>query len=562
MPTNTTRVMPAATAVRRAAPVKSPTSTKQTSGREGRIVMAPVSVRPPVHSTTVVSPCAAATCTACTTLARQEAVENGRTIPVVPRMEMPPSTPSRRLVVLRAIRSPSGTLITTRMPRSPTTSVTAWVIIARGTGLIAGPPTGSPSPGLVTTPTPTPPASSTPGAARQETVAVRCAPCVTSGSSPASLTTTARATDPGRAGSAAAGPEPSRSGTISARSTAKVTRRPEGRPTSTHRGGGGPCASSWAAALAAAEAQVPVVQPVRSAFGRTFAVRGRSGSRSSGSSMAQRFTGFRIGPPEAVEVTGMVEVAAGTGGGQGRTDQEQRVLPELVLAYRGDEGVDGARQHQLLRPAHPVGRQDRSLRRVATGEQLLDQLAGTGRGEEHRHGRTVPGEPHHTLPRRHRGLPTAEPGQHDRLGHLRYGQLAPGHRRRGGERGNSRHHLGFQAQSGAGVQLLLQRPPQRGVAGVQPHHVQPLGGGAPVDVHGGLQGQLGGVHDFGARPGVPQHLGVDQAGRPDDDVGGPDRVGTADGDEVRRPRTRPDEGDLHSFPPRPSRCAGISTVDR
>src|SRR5204863_8421505 len=119
------------------------------------------------------------------------------------------------------IRSPSGTLITTSTPRSPTTSVTACVIILRGTGLIAGPPTSSPSPGLVTTPTPSPPDNSTPAPSRQETVAVRCAPWVTSGSSPASFTTTACAA----------------SSTRTARSTAKLTRRPDGNPTSTEDGG-------------------------------------------------------------------------------------------------------------------------------------------------------------------------------------------------------------------------------------------------------------------------------------------------------------------------------------
>ena len=46
-----------------------------------------------------------------------------------------------------------------------------------------------------------------------------------------------------------------------------------------------PVSSAVAAALAAADAQVPVVQPVRSACFRTFAVRGRSGSRSSGSGL-------------------------------------------------------------------------------------------------------------------------------------------------------------------------------------------------------------------------------------------------------------------------------------
>ena len=116
MPTKTTRSSSTLTARRSAAPVKSPTSTKHTSGSPGSIAMAPFSVRPPVHSTTVRSPWAAITDTACSTLARQDAVENGRTIPVVPRMEMPPRMPSRALVVLRAIFSPPGTEITTSTP--------------------------------------------------------------------------------------------------------------------------------------------------------------------------------------------------------------------------------------------------------------------------------------------------------------------------------------------------------------------------------------------------------------------------------------------------------------
>jgi hypothetical protein len=66
------------------APVKSPTSTKQTSGRSGSIRIAAFSVAPPVASTSVGSPCAAITDTACTTDARHDSVENGRTTPVVP----------------------------------------------------------------------------------------------------------------------------------------------------------------------------------------------------------------------------------------------------------------------------------------------------------------------------------------------------------------------------------------------------------------------------------------------------------------------------------------------
>ena len=99
--------------------------------------MAPFSVRPPVHSTTVSSPWAASTEIACSTLARQDAVEKGRTMPVVPRIEIPPMMPSLALVVLRAIRSPSGTEMTTRTPlwARSIASPTDWVIIARGTGL-------------------------------------------------------------------------------------------------------------------------------------------------------------------------------------------------------------------------------------------------------------------------------------------------------------------------------------------------------------------------------------------------------------------------------------------
>ena len=81
--------------------------------------MAPFSVRPPVHSTTVSSPWAASTEIACSTLARQDAVENGRTMPVVPRIEIPPMMPSLALVVLRAICSPPGTEMTTRTPLGP-----------------------------------------------------------------------------------------------------------------------------------------------------------------------------------------------------------------------------------------------------------------------------------------------------------------------------------------------------------------------------------------------------------------------------------------------------------
>ena len=211
--------------------------------------------------------------------------------------------------------------VTPLVPRS-TASPTAWVIIARGTGLMAGPPSSSPRPGLVTMPTPTPPSSSRPGSPRQRTVAVSRAPWVTSGSSPASLTTTAIAWLSLRVHS----------------STGKLTRWPDGRPTSTVWGIS-PVSSAVVAALAAADAQVPVVQPVRSAFFRTFAVRGRSGSRSSGSwrhvlpsVSAELLPGLGFGLAVPVEVAGVVQVRAAARGRQGRADQHQRVLPELALS--------------------------------------------------------------------------------------------------------------------------------------------------------------------------------------------------------------------------------------
>ena len=148
----------------------------------------------------------------------------------------------------------------TSNPASPSTSRTASVIIRRGTGLIAGPPTVRPRPALVTVPTPTPARKTTSSAGR--TVTVRWAPWVTSGSSPASLTTTAVAASSHR----------------SAESTSKVCRLPEGKPISTVAGVV-PSRSSSAAALAAAAEHAPVVNPVRKAFCRTFMVRGRSGSR-------------------------------------------------------------------------------------------------------------------------------------------------------------------------------------------------------------------------------------------------------------------------------------------
>src|SRR5215213_3112010 len=179
-----------------------------------------------------------------------------------------------------------------------------------GTSFMAGPPTGSPSPGLVTTPTPSPLSSSSPCSSRHETRAVRCAPSVTSGSSPASLTTTASAQE-----------SPS-----SHRSTSNSTRRAApffGSFTST-RVCGSPLTSARVAALAAAAAQVPVVQPVLSLSPLTFSMLGgMDGSRSLRGGIGTLLCGLR--PTEHVRELGAVEVGARPTSREPRSDEYQRL---------------------------------------------------------------------------------------------------------------------------------------------------------------------------------------------------------------------------------------------
>src|SRR5215213_5127015 len=177
-----------------------------------------------------------------------------------------------------------------------------------GTSFMAGPPTGSPSPGLVTAPTPSPLSSSSPGSSRHETRAVRCAPSVTSGSSPASLTTTASAQEP-----------PS-----SHLATSNSTRRSAPLPgsfTST-RACGSPSTSVFVAALAAAAAQAPVVQPVLSLSPLTFSMLGgMDGSRSLRGGIGTLLCGLR--PTEHVRKVGTVEVGARPAGTETGADQDQ-----------------------------------------------------------------------------------------------------------------------------------------------------------------------------------------------------------------------------------------------
>ena len=239
-------------------PAKSPMSSIAWSGRSC-IACTTRSDVAPVQPATWRSPLATATSMPRWIDAIHAAQEKGRTIPVVPRIDSPPSIPSRGFQVRRAIAAPPGTLTVTSTsgarPCAEAASATASSIIARGTGLIAGSPTPIGSPGRVTVPTPSPARKTTPP--REAATRTRIsAPCVTSGSSPASLTTPASA----------------QPGPVAAWLTAKRGASPRGSRIVTASGTPPPHSPS-SAARQAAVAQAPVVQPRRRGRGSVIARR-------------------------------------------------------------------------------------------------------------------------------------------------------------------------------------------------------------------------------------------------------------------------------------------------
>src|ERR687893_2951408 len=361
----------------------------------------------------------------------------------------------------------------------------------RGTSFIAGPPTASPRPGFVTTPTPSPRSSSSPGSSLHERRAVRCAPCVTSGSSPASLTTTASAQEL----------------PTSHRSTSKETRRSSPFPgsfTSTFTCGS-PVRRAFAAALAAAAAQVPVVQPVLSLSPLTFSMLGGMvGSRS------PRLGGIGLLLAEHVGEVRAVQVGARPALREAGTHQDERVplyarLPDAVgeLLQRAPDGL-------LVRPARLVDDRARGIRGVAALEELLLQGARAGGGEEDRHRRPVGGKAPYIFTPRHRGA--AGPARQDyRLRDLGYGQLPPDGRRRGPQRGDAGHDLPPQPQLLAELYLLHHGPVDARVAGVDAGNLQILSHGPLVELAHPFQGDGGGLDDLRAGTGVLEDALVHEA---------------------------------------------------
>src|SRR5215210_3329335 len=223
---------------------------------------------------------------------------------------------------------------------------------------MAGAPTGSPSPGLVTTPTPSPRSRSNPCSPRHEMRAVRCAPSVTSGSSPASLMTTASAHE-----------SPS-----SQRSTSNSTRRSRPFPGSfmSTRSCFRPLWSAQAAALAAAAAQAPVVQPVLSFWPLTFSMLGgMEGSRSLRGGICSLLRRFR--PAEHVRELGAVEVRTRPASRETRADQYERLPGKAGLSNPVSEVLEAALYDFLVGPARPVDYGARSLGCVAALQEFLLQ---------------------------------------------------------------------------------------------------------------------------------------------------------------------------------------------
>ena len=89
---------------------------------------------------------------------------------------------------------------------------------------------------------------------------------------------------------------------------------------------------------------------------------------------------------------------------------------------------------------------------------------------------------------------------------------------------------------------------------MDPRHHQPLVTGAGVEGLEVLQRDGGGVNELGSRLVTGHHVGVNEAGGPDDDVSGLDDTGSAQAHQVRSARSGTDENDpacsLGDLPPR------------
>src|SRR5918998_3753087 len=180
------------------------------------------------------------------------------------------------------------------------------------------------------------------------------------GSPPASLTTTASAQEL----------------PTSHRSTSKETRRSSPFPgsfTSTFTCGS-PVRRAFAAALAAAAAQVPVVQPVLSLSPLTFSMLGGiEGSRSLRGGIYLLLGGLqpRLRLAEHVRELGAVEVGARAAGPEARANEDERLTGEAGLPDAVGEVFEAALDDFLVVPARPVHDGAGGSRSVAAFDQVF-----------------------------------------------------------------------------------------------------------------------------------------------------------------------------------------------
>ena len=120
-----------------------------------RAILSPIF---PGTKTSTSSPDASATSICGTRESLNASSDIGRSTPVVPITEIPPSIPRTGLRVFFASSTPSGIAMVTSAPKSscPVISDTTRRINSRGPLLIDGSPTGRLMPRLVTVPTPSP----------------------------------------------------------------------------------------------------------------------------------------------------------------------------------------------------------------------------------------------------------------------------------------------------------------------------------------------------------------------------------------------------------------------
>ena len=116
----------------------------------------------------------------------------GRSTPVVPRIDKPPTIPSVGLSVFFASSIPSGIDIVISRSDSSNSSATL-LISSRGFGLIAGSPTGICKPDLVTIPIPSPALKTIPEFFSSRRILIKIeTPFVISGSSPENFLTSTK----------------------------------------------------------------------------------------------------------------------------------------------------------------------------------------------------------------------------------------------------------------------------------------------------------------------------------------------------------------------------------